>query len=245
MAMSHVNFVSYNSTGLNEVKIKWIRDLCFATSSSFVGIQEHFRKNKNIDETFASGFPEHNCYVVPGHRDSGQDRGRPKGGLAQLINRTFDIKVTTINCDNFRLQAQIISFPNTTLLWMNVYFPTDSQNLNSDTTELVTTLKVIENVMDNNTFDDILIQGDLNWDSRRDSGHSLIMKEFTERIGVKSVWERFPVSFTHIHTDMKSTSVLDNFLVNERLLDYIVDAGVMHLGDNLSRHSPILKALCR
>ena len=44
MAMSHVNFVSYNSTGLNEVKIKWIRDLCFATSSSFVGIQEHFRK---------------------------------------------------------------------------------------------------------------------------------------------------------------------------------------------------------
>ena len=31
--------------------------------------------------------------------------------------------------------------------------------------------------------------------------------------------------------------------MNERLLDYVEDAGVMHLGDNLSRHSPILLKL--
>ena len=99
----------------------------------------------SIENTFSTGFPEHKCYVVPGHRDSGQDSGRPKGGLAQFIDRTVDIKVTSINCDNFRLQAQIIDFPNITLLWMNVYFPSDSQKLNSDTTELVTTLKDIEN----------------------------------------------------------------------------------------------------
>ena len=37
--------------------------------------------------------------------------------------------------------------------------------------------------------------------------------------------------------------MLDNFLVNESLLDYISDAGVMHLGDNLSRNSPILLKL--
>ena len=97
LAMASAGFLSYNSTGLNEVKIKWIQDLCLTTDSSFVGIQEHFRKNKNTDETFASGFPRYNCYVVPGHRDSGQDSGRPKGGLAQLSNRTFDIKITTRN----------------------------------------------------------------------------------------------------------------------------------------------------
>ena len=181
---------------------------------------------------------------MPGHRDSGQDRGRPKGGLAQLINRTLDIKVTTINCDNFRLQAQLIVFPNITLLWINVYFPTDSQNLNADTTELVTTLKAIETIMDTCNFSDVLIQGDFNWDNKRDSGHSMVMRDFTDRIGLKSVWEKFPVGFTHIHTDMKSTSVLDNFLCNEGLLDYISDAGVMHLGDNLSRHSPIMVKLC-
>ena len=42
---------------------------------------------------------------------------------------------------------------------------------------------------------------------------------------------------------MKSTSILDNFLVNERLLELVEDAGVIHLGDNLSRHSPIMLKL--
>ena len=59
-------------------------------------------------------------------------------------------------------------------------------------------------------------------------------------IGLKSVWDKFPVNFTHIHTDHVSTSTIDHFLVNERLLDFIEDAGAIHLGDNLSRHFPIM-----
>ena len=69
------------------------------------------------------------------------------------------------------------------------------------------------------------------------------MREFSARIGLRSVWEKFPVGFTHIHTDLKSTSILDNFMMNERLLDLVEDAGVLHLGDNLSRHSPIMVRL--
>ena len=46
-----------------------------------------------------------------------------------------------------------------------------------------------------------------------------------------------------MHTDLKSTSILDNFLMNERLLDLVEDAGVLHLGDNLSRHSPVMVRL--
>ena len=51
------------------------------------------------------------------------------------------------------------------------------------------------------------------------------------------------MNFTHVHTDLKSTSILDNFLVNERLLGLVMDAGVLHLGDDLSRHSPIMLKL--
>ena len=69
------------------------------------------------------------------------------------------------------------------------------------------------------------------------------MEEFVTKIGLKSLWEKFPVDFTHVHTDLKSTSTIDHFLVNERLLDFIVDAGALHLGDNLSRHSPIMLKL--
>ena len=63
------------------------------------------------------------------------------------------------------------------------------------------------------------------------------MRSFVTRIGLKSVWEKFPVSFTHVHTDLKSTSILDHFLLNERLLELVEDAGVIHLGDNLSRQA--------
>ena len=58
-----------------------------------------------------------------------------------------------------------------------------------------------------------------------------------------SVWEHHPVTYTHIHTDQTSTSTLDHFLINERLLSVIAGADVLHLGDNLSRHSPIMLKL--
>ena len=69
------------------------------------------------------------------------------------------------------------------------------------------------------------------------------MKDFASRLGLKSIWERFPIGFTHIHTDMRSTSTLDHFFLNQRLLDQVVDAAPVHLGDNLSRHSPIMMKL--
>ena len=40
--------------------------------------------------------------------------------------------------------------------------------------------------------------------------------------------------------DMKSFSTLDRFLVSPGLMPLILDAGAIHLGDNPSRHSPIM-----
>ena len=95
-------------------------------------------------------------------------------------------------------------------------------------------------MIDSNEFDDILWVGDLNWDPERQSGFSQVIKRFLEKIGLISVWTKFPIDYTHIHTDLKTTSVLDHFIVNERLLSVIEDCGVMHFGDNPSRHSPIM-----
>ena len=39
---------------------------------------------------------------------------------------------------------------------------------------------------------------------------------------------------------MKSLSTLDRFLVSPGLMQHVVDAGALHLGDNPSRHSPIM-----
>ena len=63
------------------------------------------------------------------------------------------------------------------------------------------------------------------------------------RLGLISLWERHQVDYTHMHTDFKSTSVIDHFIMNERLLSLVVDCGPLHLGDNRSRHSPIMMKL--
>ena len=156
MTQQYVNFLSYNSTGLNEAKIKWINDLIVTTNASFIGIQEHFRKSKAVDDIFKLNFPTNNCYIKPGYRPAGQEKGRPRGGLGQLLNKKLDVKVNNLQTENFRIQAQLLNFPFSKLLWLNVYFPTDPQTIKFDDTELLETIRDIEKVLDNVEYDDIV-----------------------------------------------------------------------------------------
>ena len=97
-----------------------------------------------------------------------------------------------------------------------------------------------ENILDAEEFDHVLWSGDLNWDPSRNSGFSLTVEAFMSRIGLHSAWESYPVTHTHVHTDLVATSTLDHFMVDAELLAVVRDAGALtNLGDNLSRHSPI------
>ena len=112
-----------------------------------------------------------------------------------------------------------------------------------DDIELLEVLHEVESTMDNAEFDDILWNGDLNWHMTRTSGFSNTMKTFLRRLGLGSLWDHHQVDFTHVHTDDVSTATLDHFIVNERLLPLVKRCEVVHRGDNLSRHSPILLEL--
>ena len=125
-------------------------------------------------------------------------------------------------------------------MWINCYFPTDPQAVQLNDQDLTEAQDEIENFLDNNEYDDCIVGGDFNFDNRRTSGFANSMRDFLSRLGIYSVWEKFPVDFTHLHIDSKSSSVLDHFFVNKRLLELVEDAGPIHLGDNLSRHSPIM-----
>ena len=52
------------------------------TNSDFISIQEHFKKTKTVNKFFKDQFPDKSSYVIEGHREKGQDSGRPKVGLA-------------------------------------------------------------------------------------------------------------------------------------------------------------------
>ena len=58
-----------------------------------------------------------------------------------------------------------------------------------------------------------------------------------------SLWGHYPIDFTHVHTDGKSVSTLDHFLVNARSLTLVTECKVLHRGDKMSRHSLILLKL--
>ena len=243
MVIPTANFMSYNSTGLNTIKADWIRNLNKLLKCDFISIQEHFKKSKTIDKFFKDQFPEHRSYVIPGHREKEQDSGRPKGGIVQFRDKTIDMRVDRISTKSFRIQAQVLHFPTTRLLWVNCYFPTDPGGENFDEEELLGVLKEIETLMDTVDFDDVLMNGDLNFDPSRSSGFARTVGRFLTKLGLASAWDNFPVDYTHIHTDFKSTSTLDHFILNQRLMNTVIDCGVMHLGDNPSRHSPIILKL--
>ena len=118
--------------------------------------------------------------------------------------------------------------------------PTDPQTVNNyDATELMGLLREVEEIITSEDYNDIVWAGDMNWEMTRKSQFSCIMKSFVEKIGLVSLWNHHKIDFTHMHTDNKSVTSLDHFLISPRLLPLITGCGVIHRGDNMSRHSPI------
>ena len=138
---------------------------------------------------------------------------------------------------------QILSFETSRLLWINSYLLTDPNTVNFDERELLEVLTEIEHILDTAQYDDVLWTGDLNWQMSRQSGFSMTVRRFIDRLGLRSLWEDYEIDFTHVHTDNKSFSTIDHFIMNERLMSLVTDCGPIHLGDNLSRHSPIMVRL--
>ena len=240
-----VNFLSFNSTGLSPLKTQWIRDLTKTCAANFIGIQEHFKRTKSLNNFFRKEFVNFDSYVLPAYREEGRDTGRAQGGLAQLCSKALGgVKQEKVVTGSWRLQAQILHFGDFRLLWANVYFPNDPRIVNFDEAELLTVQSELRKVLDSGGYDGCLCAGDWNYDARRTSGFARSMSTFLEDVGLVSAWEKFGIDFTYMHTDHKSTSIMDNLYVNSTLLPYVEDAGPLHLGDNPSGHSPILLKLC-
>ena len=237
------NFISYNSTGIASEKCAFINELSLKNDVMFVSIQEHFKKTKTLDKYFCKKFPSFNPYVIPGHRPDNQDSGRPRAGLAQLVRKGLGVRRDRLSTANFRIQAQILNFPSCQVLWLNSYLPNDPHTVEFDDSDLNEVLNEIVKIIDKAQCANIVWNGDLNWDPSRNSGFSQVMKNFVNRLSLIPLWEHYDVDFTHLHTDSKSTSVLDHFIISESLLQHVESCQVLHRGENPSRHSPILLKL--
>ena len=124
-------------------------------------------------------------------------------------------------------------------MWLNTYSPTDPRLQHYDDEELQELLEEVRTIFQTVNFDDVVWGSDLNWDPSRNSQFSRTMTAFVQEMGLATLWESHPVPYTHVHTDWKSKSVLDHFLLSPRLLPLVEDCGIVEKGDNRSRHCPI------
>ena len=97
----------------------------------------------------------------------------------------------------------------------------------------------VETILSCCNYTDVIWAGDLNWDMSRVTYFSRTMATFVEKLGLVSLWSSNPVKYTYMHTDNKTLSVLDHFLLSPRLLQLVEGCGVVERGDNLSGHCPI------
>ena len=153
------------------------------------------------------------------------------------------LNVTYFRIVHWRLQAVIISPPSSKTLLINSYFPTDSQavNINIQLQELGEIIDIIKNLIEAHPCDAVVWAGDINADFSRNSAHVRLVKETMEDLKISTAWERFGADFTCISDvgGVSRTSVLDHISFSEGLAGALSDAGVIHLVENRSDHSPI------
>ena len=80
----------------------------------------------------------------------------------------------------------------------------------------------------------VMIGGDLNYEAARTTEHAVIIKTWLLKMDLVSVWDHYPIDFTHHHIDFSSVATLDHFLVTSDLLNVVISAGVHHHAEQFS-----------
>ena len=241
--MMNVKILSYNSTGFNSFKGDYINSLSLLMDIDFICLQEHFHLKENIIK-IQNELSAYNSAIVPASKTNEFiSVGRPSGGLCIFWKRSLDNVVTIINHPNSR-RVHAIDFDSRYLI-VNAYFPVDPKTANFDDFELIKTLQDINWYIDSFPNHLVILVGDLNCDFSRNTRFVNIVREFMLNHNLSTVWSIFPVDFTFSQTQIRnnneifSHSCIDHFLINVAQLPNVIDAQVIHTGDNLSVHEPI------
>ena len=205
--------------------------------------QETFILREN-SYNLTQALPGFQLVINPAVKNS-HDRGRPRNGMYIAYPANIRNIVTDVSPGYWRLQAVVLNFESTSTLLINSYFPTDPRAPNADQSELLEVLSNIRDIIRKNEFDSIMWAGDINADFIRNTAHTSVVKDFIEELGLTCSWERFPIDFTCCHDilGVSHVSTLDHFFWSPQLDEYVTDAGVLHLTDNKSDHSPIFCAV--
>ena len=259
LSQNNLCVTSYNSTGLGLGVQNFLSTL--SLFSNILCLQEHFLlddKSKNYSNTdkLRNLFSDrYDMFIVPATKNNSQvTTGRGSGGLATMWDKSLTKYVAQIKCQSARLQATKFSLPCGSLLLLNTYFPCDPRVNNFEDEELLELLAEIKSTMNNQLCTYNLVLGDLNSHFSRQSRFTTIIKQFFDDLNFYIFWENTDQTVGHFIHEVDftfqqenngqiSTSTIDHFAGNDMLHKSVIEAGVIHSGENTSNHSPIFTKL--
>ena len=230
---------SYNSRGLNITKQDAIQTLLSISGNSLPIIcnQENFLLEAN-EYKIRQCLPDHILFK-PAIKEG--LNGRPKNGMFIAVPSCLKEKVEDVSPPPLRIQSALIETQHCKIMLINTYFPQDPRCADFDETEVTLMLSDIRNVLNKYEFDQLIWTGDINADFKRSTRFVLIIENFIWELDICKSWDKYQIDNTHateINGDTR-ISTIDHFFWNSALNDSVTDAGVLHLPNNLSDHSPI------
>ena len=190
---------SYNSRGFAQDK----QDLCkllMSTSGNTYPIlcnQENFLLRSN-GYKIKQCLPGAHVMFKPAIKDT-HDKGRPKNGMFVAVPAVMKEYVEDVSPNHWRVQAILVRTSDSAIMIINTYFPTDPKVPDYDSSELMTTLAAIQELLTRKDFNSVVWTGDINADFSRKTEFTKCIESFIDDNNFKCAWSHFPIDFTHVH----------------------------------------------
>ena len=167
--------------------------------------QENFLLHSNKHKV-TKAIPDFHVVFKPAIKNN-KFEGRPKNGMFIAVPLHLRSNIVDVSPVNYRIQAFILNLDNSQLLLINTYFPCDSRNRLSADPELYELILEIGTIIEDHSFDNIIIGGDINSDFLRSTAHVNIIRDFIEEYNMVKVWDNYDINFTCISERENCTNI--------------------------------------
>ena len=215
-----------------------LHELCL--NPGIVAIQEHWLREDDCDKLNLVN-NNYNYRAVSGMNKAAASNilaGRPFGGVGFLWHKSFNSMIQYIAHDaDGRCIIIKLVYNNCSFMLINVYFPCYS-DCPIYRAEIASLSGFIENTLLCNTFDNVIILGDTNFDVDVNNAGYNILKSLLSDMDVSACDDLVQGTLydTYFNEALGSSSRIDHFFVSNSLKHNVHEVGVLDSNCNYSDH---------
>ena len=240
ITMAQINLLSYNMRGFNS-GYTVLHDLCL--KPSIIALQETWLHDSESDNLSLIN-NNYNYHAVSGMNSAAANRvikGRPFGVVGFLWQKSFNAMIQYVAHDvDSRCLVMKLQFNNYVFLLCNVYFPC-YKDCPEYKAKIASLTGFIENVLLCNTYDNVIILDDTNFDLKLyNTGFNIFNSLINDAdMSACDNLVQGPIFNTYFNEALGCESRIDHFFVSRSLKAYINQVSVIDSSCNYSDHRPI------